>query len=70
MRRRRRTSPNNTDVASDILVASLLDVAGEQRHVGATALIGLRHEPHGAPLKFEEPVCEEIREDSQETFLK
>ena len=29
--------PNNTDVASDILVASLLDVVGDQQHVGATS---------------------------------
>jgi hypothetical protein len=29
--------PNNTDVASDMLVASLLDVVGDQQHVGATS---------------------------------
>ena len=25
---------------------------------GPRALIGLRHEPHGTPLKFEEPVLD------------
>src|SRR5215207_6812260 len=34
------SSPNNTDVASDMLVASLLDVVGDQQHVGATSLDG------------------------------
>src|SRR5215207_9703551 len=32
------SSPNNTDVASDMLVASLLDVVEDQQHVGATSL--------------------------------
>jgi hypothetical protein len=29
--------PNNTDVASDMLVAPLLDVVRDQQHVGATS---------------------------------
>ena len=41
--------PNNTDghtdVASDMLVASLLDVVRDQQHVGATSPHRLRHEP-------------------------
>ena len=31
------SSPNNTDVASDMLVAPLLDVVRDQQHVGATS---------------------------------
>src|SRR5215204_309638 len=49
------SSPNNTDVASDMLVASLLDVVEDQQHVGATSPHRLRHEPQCTPLKFEEP---------------
>src|SRR5829696_4285303 len=48
------SKPNNTDVASDMLVASLLDVVGDQQHVGAASPQGLRHEQAGTPLKFEE----------------
>ncbi len=47
--------PNNTDVASDMLVAPLLDVVRDQQHVGARAPHPLRHEPQRTPLKFEEP---------------
>ena len=45
---------DNTDVASDMLVASLLDVVRDQQHVGATSPHPLRHEPQSTPLKFEE----------------
>ena len=40
-----------------MLVASLLDVVGDQQHVGATSPHALRHEPQTAatPLKIEEP---------------
>src|SRR3954451_17483095 len=48
------TDPGSTDVASDILVASLLDVVEDQQHVGVTSLVRLRHEAQ-TPLKFEEP---------------
>src|SRR5215207_4054221 len=42
--------PNNTDVASDMLVASLLDVVGDQQHVGATSpsLVTTRASKHPA----------------------
>ena len=33
---------------------------------GPRALIGLRHEPHGTPLKFEEPVMQ-LSEDAFKT---
>src|SRR5215213_9427945 len=48
--------PNNTDVASDMLVAPLLDVVRDQQHVGATSPspATTRASPH--PLKFEEPL--------------
>jgi hypothetical protein len=49
------SSPYNTDVASDMLVASLLDVVGDQQHVGHEPH-QLRHELQSTPLKFEEPV--------------
>src|SRR5215211_9506306 len=38
-----------------MLVASLLDVVGDQQHVEATSPRRLRHEPQSTPLKFEEP---------------
>src|SRR5215211_1975537 len=40
-----------------MLVASLLDVVGDQQHVEATSPRRLRHEPQSTPLKFEEPNC-------------
>jgi hypothetical protein len=39
------------DVASDILVASLLDVVRDQQNVGATSQLPLRREPHEHPAK-------------------
>src|SRR5215217_3536138 len=49
------TAVGSTDVASDMLVASLLDVVRDQQHVGATSLHRLRHQLQSTPLKFEEP---------------
>src|SRR5215213_1870776 len=57
--------PNSTDVAFGILAASLLDVVGDQQHVGAASPHRLRHEPEGTPLKFEDPV---YRPGSQVVF--
>jgi hypothetical protein len=48
------SSPNNTDVASDMLVASLLDVMRDQQHLGATSPPRATTEPQ-TPLKIEEP---------------
>jgi hypothetical protein len=49
-----RVVTDNTDVASDILVASVLDVVRDRQHFGATSpsLVTTRASP--TPLKFEE----------------
>jgi len=47
----------STDVASDMLVASLLDVVRDQQHVGATSPTPVTTQALSTPLKFEEPPC-------------
>src|SRR5215218_1328555 len=61
------SSPNNTDVASDMLVASLLDVVEDQQHVGATSLstATTRASRHPAQVR-RAPIATQRRADNAE----
>ena len=51
-----RVVTDNTDVASDILMVSLLDVVRERQHCGATSPSLVATRASRTPLKFEEPL--------------